>query len=269
MCTFKMIQFDNSIKLNVNRRIVKLTENQIRSLISERLQNIITEDANKEREPVKYGNRFSITQKYGAERSKRNIASTYGIDVNDLYIEGDYIVYKPKKKPKKTSTKEEKKIVKPDDMDANTFFEKMVIPQMDSDKQDEARSKTEEIWKPLPNKNRYFNGELDPSEVVEVSNFGRVRIINCLDGMKSKITSGHYAPTRNMVQVHLSGVGDDGKVLKTTGSIANMVFDAFFDPSGEIDPKKYKVIHRDNDPQNCHYNNLDYVERKKEKKEKQ
>ena len=107
MCTFKMIQFDNSIKLNVNRRIVKLTENQIRSLISERLQNIITEDANKEREPVKYGNRFSITQKYGAERSKRNIASTYGIDVNDLYVEGDYIVYKPKKKSKKSKKYED------------------------------------------------------------------------------------------------------------------------------------------------------------------
>ena len=54
-------------------------------------------------------------------------------------------------------------------------------------------------------------------------------------------------------------IGADGKPLRTTGLLANMVIDAWFDPEGEFDKNKYKVIYLDGNPQNCRLDNLDYV----------
>lgn len=145
-------------------------------------------------------------------------------------------------------------------MDFDTYFNKYVLPNNPEEQKKAAEYGNSEQWKPVPNKGRFFKGELDPSQCVEVSNMGRVRFIDGNDAMRSGINKGvYFAPTRNGVQVHINAMGADGRPLRTTGLLANMVIDAWFDPEGELDKNKYKVIYLDGNPQNCRLDNLDYV----------
>ena len=142
----------------------------------------------------------------------------------------------------------------------NTFYEQIGLPNNPEEQKKYALYGDSEKWMPVPNKGRFFKGELDPSQCVEVSNMGRVRFIDGNDALKSGINKGvYFAPTRNGVQVHINAIGADGKPLRTTGLLANMVIDAWFDPEGELDKNKYKVIYLDGNPQNCRLDNLDYV----------
>lgn len=190
------------------------------------------------------------------------IAKKENIDVSDLKIVGNNIIYSPSKKRKSTrmTSPKREKISKPKGMDFHTYYDKYVLPNNPEEQKKFALYGDSEQWKPVPNKGRFFKGELDPSQCVEVSNMGRVRFIDGNDAMRSGINKGvYFAPTRNGVQVHINAIGADGRPLRTTGLLANMVIDAWFDPEGELDKNKYKVIYLDGNPQNCRLDNLDYV----------
>ena len=58
--------------------------------------------------------------------------------------------------------------------------------------------------------------------------------------------------------MHINSTDAEGKPLKTTGFVANMVFDAFVDPDGELDPNEVKVTFIDGNPRNCRLDNLDF-----------
>lgn len=231
------------------KRIVRITESQLHSII----KRTINEDASAQ--PLKPGASFSIIPSFGAEKTINIIAKKYGADPKYFVIKKGSIIYIP---PKAAPKRRKVKISKPADMTVEEYANDMVIPHMIEKGKGEFANLKGEEWKPLPNKGRYFGGELDPSEIVEVSNMGRVRIINCTNGGKSKISGGYYAPTRGAVQLHLNSTGDSGQPLKTTGFIANMVFDAFVDPEGELDPNEVKVTYIDGNPRNCQLNNLDF-----------
>ena len=73
--------------------------------------------------------------------------------------------------PHRTTAKRQKtNISKPVNMSNEEYTNKVVIPHMIEKGKEEFATLKDEEWRPLPNKGRYFRGELDPSEFVEVSN---------------------------------------------------------------------------------------------------
>ena len=231
------------------KRIVRITESQLQSII----KRSINESASVQ--PLKPGASFSIIQSFGTEKTINIIAKKYGVNPKYFIVKNGMIIYTPHRT---TAKRQKTNISKPVNMSNEEYTNKVVIPHMIEKGKEEFANLKDEEWRPLPNKGRYFRGELDPSEFVEVSNMGRVRIINCANGNKSKIGSGYYAPTRGAVQFHLNATDSSGQPLRTTGFIANMIFDAFVDPEGELDPNKVKIIYIDGNPRNCRLDNLDF-----------
>ena len=232
-----------------------MTEKLLEQIIKETINNVLNEELN----PNTF---WTVPYGKSPENMAIIIAKKENIDVSDLKIEGNKIIYSPSKKRKsaKSASAPKEKIRKPEGMDFDTFYEQIVLPNNPEEQKKYALYGDSEKWKPVPNKGRFFKGELDPSQCVEVSNMGRVRFIDGNDASKSGINKGvYFAPTRNGVQVHINTLGADGRPLRTTGLLANMVIDAWFDPEGELDKNKYKVIYLDGNPQNCRLDNLDYV----------
>lgn len=227
------------------------------------LKQIIRESINKVlNEEVTPGTYWNMPYGLSSDKMIKIISQKENIEPLDLKIDGNKIIYMPSKKRKSTrmTSPKRKKISKPEGMDFDTYFNKYVLPNNPEEQKKAAKYGNSEQWKPVPNKGRFFKGELDPSQCVEVSNMGRVRFIDGNDAMRSGINKGvYFAPTRNGVQVHINAMGADGRPLRTTGLLANMVIDAWFDPEGELDKNKYKVIYLDGNPQNCRLDNLDYV----------
>lgn len=227
------------------------------------LKQIIRESINKVlNEEVTPGTYWNIPYSLSSDKMIKIISQKENIEPLDLKIDGNKIIYTPSKKRKSTrmTSPKREKISKPEGMDFDTYFNKYVLPNNPEEQKKAAEYGNSEQWKPVPNKGRFFKGELDPSQCVEVSNMGRVRFIDGNDAMRSGINKGvYFAPTRNGVQVHINAMGADGRPLRTTGLLANMVIDAWFDPEGELDKNKYKVIYLDGNPQNCRLDNLDYV----------
>lgn len=227
------------------------------------LKQIIRKSINKVlNEEVTPGTYWNIPYSLSSDKMIKIISQKENIEPLDLKIDGNKIIYMPSKKRKSTrmTSPKREKISKPEGMDFDTYFNKYVLPNNPEEQKKAAEYGNSEQWKPVPNKGRFFKGELDPSQCVEVSNMGRVRFIDGNDAMRSGINKGvYFAPTRNGVQVHINAMGADGRPLRTTGLLANMVIDAWFDPEGELDKNKYKVIYLDGNPQNCRLDNLDYV----------
>ena len=227
------------------------------------LKQIIRESINKVlNEEVTPGTYWNIPYSLSSDKMIKIISQKENIEPLYLKIDGNKIIYMPSKKRKSTrmTSPKREKISKPEGMDFDTYFNKYVLPNNPEEQKKAAEYGNSEQWKPVPNKGRFFKGELDPSQCVEVSNMGRVRFIDGNDAMRSGINKGvYFAPTRNGVQVHINAMGADGRPLRTTGLLANMVIDAWFDPEGELDKNKYKVIYLDGNPQNCRLDNLDYV----------
>ena len=227
------------------------------------LKQIIRESINKVlNEEIKPNTFWTVPSGVSIDKMIKHISQKENVDASDLKIDGNKIIYMPSKKrmsTRMTSPKREK-ISKPEGMDFDTYFNKIVLANNPEEQKKAAEYGDSEQWKPVPNKGRFFKGELDPSQCVEVSNMGRVRFIDGNDASKSGINKGvYFAPTRNGVQVHINALSADGRPLRTTGLLANMVIDAWFDPEGELDKNKYKVIYLDGNPQNCRLDNLDYV----------
>ena len=228
----------------------------LEQIIKETINNVLNEKLN----PNTF---WTVPDGKSPENMAIIIAKKENIDVSDLKIDGNKIIYSPSKKRKsaKPASAPKEKIRKPEGMDFDTFYKQIVLPNNPEEQKKAAVYGDSEQWKPVPNKGRFFKGELDPSQCVEVSNMGRVRFIDGNDASKSGIIDKgvYFAPQRGIVQVHIDAIGADGRLLKTTGSLANMVIDAWFDPEGEFDKNKYKVIYLDGNPQNCRLDNLDYV----------
>ena len=181
-------------------------------------------------ETITVGTEFKGFPSSWSEKKIANIlAMKYGVKVEDFIFEHGACIYKPKpkkvRKPKSThkSTK---------DVSATEFA------HIDG-----------EIWKPLPNKSRYFQGELDPSHSVEVSNMGRVKVYG-------KLKSTWFSDTRDAVMVHVDSYDALGHSLKTTGNVANMVADAFIVPNGADGKTAYSIMYRDGDKRNVKLSNL-------------
>ena len=153
------------------------------------------------------------------------LASKYGVNAKDFTCDNGIYTYNPKKtKSSNKATKRVKRTEKIVDLEG-------------------------EVWKQLPNKNRYFDGELDPTHLVMVSNMGRVSV-------GGKLVKTYFAPTRNGMQVHIDTIDAAGMPLRTTGFVANMIADTFIVPNGKCGKKTYYIVYKDNNPQNCVLSNI-------------
>ena len=199
-------------------------------------------------EELKKGDIFKLNG-MKAEQLAKMIASKYGVNPTDFTKgKSDTIVYSPKR----TAKPKQQTISKPEDMSVEEYKEKYVIPM-----KPELKDEDGEEWRPVPNKGRYFGGEADYSNYYEISNLGRLRLINLQNAAKSSISCGYDAPTRKAMQFHLNHKSG----MNTCPDVKYMVADAFL---GEHDLQDNMVIHIDGDYHNNRADNLKWVPRKRQ-----
>ena len=172
---------------------------------------------------------------------------------------GNVIRHNDKKKPKAVPRQ---KITKPEGMGDREYEQKYVIPNNPKYKE-KLEMYADEEFLPVVNGGRYFGGAVDYGCDYEISNRGRLKVINHSDAIKSDIYDPYPAPTRKAMQFTMIGYGDDEEGartrMRTTPSVSYMVANAFL---GEHDPSKWVVKHKDGDWHNNNVENLEWVPKK-------
>ena len=194
---------------------------------------------------IKKGEKFSIPQGFKAKQIAKMISNKYNVSPSDFKQEGSYLVYEPKKKLPMS---------KPKDMSIEDYFHQVVLKQ-NPELAEKFKMYPQEVWRPIKNNGRYFDGTIDYSVFYEVSNMGRIKMIDCRSASRSDITVGYDTPTRNAMQFTLN----DRNGSRTTSDIKYMVADAFMEPK---DQNLFEVIHIDGDYHNNKLENLAWAERK-------
>lgn len=196
----------------------------------------------------------------GSESMGRKIIRLkYGMNPDDFeYIGNGKFVYKVKQK--KTNPRIKKPKFRSQDLgrkDGETEQEYLERVREINPKFAEVEGEIPgEEWRPIVNKGRYFSGDTDYTKAYEVSNMGRIRIIDFEDPMRSRISSGYDAPGKNARNFHLDLPG-----FKTTPPIHTLVADAWLpEPEGGIE--NYDVEHIDGNYHNNRADNLRYVLKK-------
>lgn len=194
---------------------------------------------------INKGDKFGIPNGYKPQQMAKMIANKYGVQAVDFELSGNWLVYSPKKKKAMAG--------KPDNMSVEDYFNKIVLKQ-NTKVAEKMKMYKNEVWRPIQNVGRYFNGEVDYSVFYEVSNMGRIKMIDCRSASRSDISVGYDTPTRNAMQFTLN----DRNGSRTTSDVKYMVADAFLEPH---DISHFEVIHIDGDYHNNKLENLQWVER--------
>lgn len=227
----------------------------MRNLFNEIVNNVVKNIINEA--DFKMGDSIVIP---GSESIGRKIIRLkYGMNPDDFeYIGNGKFVYKVKQKKTNPRTKKPK-------------FRSQDLGRKDGETEQEYLERVREInpkfaevegeipgeeWRPIVNKGRYFSGDTDYTKAYEVSNMGRIRIIDFENPMRSRISSGYDAPGKNARNFHLDLPG-----FKTTPPIHTLVADAWLpEPEGGIE--NYDVEHIDGNYHNNRADNLRYVLKK-------
>ena len=218
---------------------------------------IIRESINKvlNEENLKPGQTFRVP--YTGLKALKVLSQMYGCPPTDFYYDqaNNYYVYKPNKKKRSAADKPKGK---PEGMSDEEYLE--IVRKVNKRFADAEGEIEGEEWRPVVNPGLYFGGEADFSKKYEVSNFGRIRVINFADPMRSRISNGYFAPQRKAMQFTMKSQAESGKSHKTTPHLHNMVAAAFLDaPEGDL--SHYEVHHIDGDWTNNKVDNLVYQKR--------
>ena len=222
-------------------------KNELYRIIKESVKRAMNED-------IKKGDVFRMDV---PERMARKIlAQKYGVSPDDFKFDGfKTYTYTPAKR----AAKKKEYLGRGKDESHEDYANR--VRKLNKNFADAETEIEGEEWRPLSNTGRYFGGNTDYTKSHEISNMGRVRTIDYKDPMRSRISTGYDAPTRNARQFHLDTVDDSGKSFKTTPPIHTMVADAWLDePEGGRD--MYDVEHIDGDYNNNRASNLRYRVRK-------
>lgn len=227
----------------------------MRNLFNEIVNNVVKDIINEAE--FKMGDSIVIP---GSESIGRKIIRLkYGMNPDDFeYIGNGKFVYKVKQKKTNPRTKKPK-------------FRSQDLGRKDGETEQEYLERVREInpkfaevegeipgeeWRPIVNKGRYFSGDTDYTRAYEVSNMGRIRIIDFENPMRSRISSGYDAPGKKARNFHLDLPG-----FKTTPPIHTLVADAWLpEPEGGVE--NYDVEHIDGNYHNNRADNLRYVLKK-------
>ncbi len=225
-------------------KIIKLTENDIKNIVLESVDKLL-----KEYIEIAKNVPSNIQKQYLAKiRKERSDLDPTGFS----YI-GNKLIHNGRKAQKKQI------ISKPKDMSVEEYYQKLVLPN-NVKMAEQENEYSDEDWRPVQNIGRYFNGDVDYGSYYEVSNYGRLKTINFNNALRSNIQNGYDAPTRNAMQFHLNGNGNDGSSMKTCPDVKYIVADAWLEPHN---PKEFKVIHIDGDYHNNKVDNLKWIPRKR------
>lgn len=238
------------------KQTVKLTESELKHMIAESVKLALNEDGFKKGQSLVIpGNR---------EFGRKIIRMKYGIDPDDFeYVGGGKFVYKLKDSNTSRRSAQPKKkkefLGRKEGETEQDYLER--VREINPNFAEVEKELPGEEWRPIKNTGRYFGGESDYSRTHEISNMGRIRTIDFNDPMRSRISTGYDAPTRNARQFHLDTHDENGTAQKTTPPIHTMVADAWLEPpEGNIED--YDVEHIDKNYHNNRADNLRYVLRK-------
>ena len=181
------------------------------------------------------------------------------LDPAGFFIVGDAIRSNGKLRPKSAPRP---KIGKPEGMSDKEYEQKLVIPNNEKYRAQLEKYSDEEFL-PIVNGGRYFGGDVDYGCDYEVSNRGRLKVLNHDNALKSNIYDPYPAPTRKAMQFHLNAMDDEGNKMFTCPNVAYMVANAFL---GEHDPSQYTIRHKDGDWRNNNVENLEWVPSNKTRK---
>ena len=231
----------------MKNRIV-LSDSDIRKMVAESVKRLLKEERTPFYRNVAPHIRDKVIKKVASEHPELDPKGFYYTSTGDLVHNG--------KKKIKSAPKE--KLSKPENMSVEEYYQNIVLPNNPKMAQKENQY-ADEDWRPVQNIGRYFNGDVDYGSYYLVSNYGRLKVINFNNAIRSDIYVGYDAPTRKAMQFHLNGYGDDGASMKTCPDVKYIVADAWLEPH---DTKKFKVIHIDGDYHNNHVDNLKWVPKK-------
>ncbi|MBP5454965.1 MAG: HNH endonuclease [Paludibacteraceae bacterium] len=175
------------------------------------------------------------------------------LDPAGFFVVGDAIRSNGKLRPKPM---QKPKISKPEGMSPKEYEETIVKRCNPKYQEDSQTLYPGEEFRPVVNTGRYFRGEADFSSYYEISNYGRLKVIDFSDASKCRIMNGYDAPTSRAMQFNLNGE------QHTCPPVHSMVADAFLEPK---DPHDFMVRHINGDYHDNRAENLQWVPRKNRK----
>lgn len=225
---------------------VKITESQLKKIIAESLSEYV--------DIMKFPPGFVSKkgEQWKRERAAKEAEKHPDLDPAGFQWVGDTLRHNEKKRPKATP---KPKIGKPEGMSDEEYEQKLVIPN-NPKYREQLEKYPDEEFRPIVNGGRYFGGEADYGCDYEVSNRGRLKVLNHGDVLKSNIYDPYPAPTKKAMQFHLNATDNEGNKMFTCPSVAYMVANAFL---GEHDPSQYAIRHKDGDWKNNNVENLEWV----------
>lgn len=229
--------------------IIKLNESQLKQMIAESVKRVI-------KEAIEIAN--NVPEQYKKAYLKKMVAEHPDLDPDGFFWIGNNLKHSGKKRTRYTP---KEVISKPEGMSDEEYEKTLVIPN-NPKYREKLEMYDDEEFRPVVNGGRYFGGNADYGCDYEVSNKGRLKVLNHGNVLKSNIYEPYPAPTRNAMQFHLNGFDEEGNAQKTCPSVSYMVANAFL---GEHDPRAFIVRHKDGDWRNNNVENLEWIPRKDKK----
>ena len=229
---------------------ITITESQFKYIISKTINESVDEWQTIMKFPQGYTAQKG--EQWKKERIAKEIEKNPKLDPNGFHWFGDELKHNEKLRPKSAPRP---KIGKPEGMSDKEYEQKLVIPNNEKYRAQLEKYSDEEFL-PIVNGGRYFGGAVDYGCDYEVSNKGRLKVLNHGDVLKSNIYDPYPAPTRKAMQFHLNAMDNEGNKMFTCPNVAYMVANAFL---GEHDPSQYTIRHKDGDWRNNNVENLEWV----------
>ena len=232
----------------MGKTTIRLTEGQLKSVISESIKRVLNEWTDIATFPKEFI--MKKGREWQTERLKKEAEKHPDLDPAGFQWFGNTIRHNDKKKPKGAP---KQKISKPEGMSVEEYEDSIVKKYNEKYLKETEALYPDEEFRPIVNSGRYFRGEADYSQYYEISNYGRLKVLDLSDASRCRIVNGYDAPTSKAMQFNLNGE------QHTCPPVHSMVADAWLEPK---DPHDFMVKHKNGDYHDNRAENLEWVPRK-------